>query len=75
MSIESNLSVDLKRFIEKYQPRKFKMMSTGIEIRGAKEIHRDITEAKALIEQLKLNLYISHSLEMLGYGAFEVNVK
>jgi hypothetical protein len=75
MQHEANMSVDLQKFIEKFQPNKFKMMAGGIEIRGVKEIHQGITQAKALIEQLQLDLYISHNVEMLCYGAFEVNVR
>jgi len=70
---EVRISQDLQKFIEKFQPNKFKMMSKGIEIRGINDMHRNITQAKDLIERLELNLWINHNAEMLSYGAFEVN--
>lgn len=68
------ISEDLQKFIEKFEPNKFKMMAKGIEIRGINDMHRNITQAKDLIERLELNLTISHNAEMLSYGGFEVNV-
>lgn len=70
---EVRISQDLQKFIDKFQPNKFKMMSKGIEIRGINDMHRNITQAKDLIERLELNLWINHNAEMLSYGAFEVN--
>jgi hypothetical protein len=68
------ISEDLQKFIEKFEPNKFKMMAKGIEIRGINDMHRNIAQAKDLIERLELNLTISHNAEMLSYGGFEVNV-
>ena len=70
---ETKISTDLQQFIDKFQPNKFKLMAKGIEIRGIKDMHRNVTQAKALIEYLELDLFVSHNAEMLSYGGFEVN--
>lgn len=67
------ISSDLQKFIDKFEPNKFKLMARGIEIRGINDMHRNISQAKALIEKLNLNLTVSHNAEMLSYGGFEVN--
>ncbi|WP_316824147.1 hypothetical protein [Pedobacter miscanthi] len=67
------MNADLQKFIDKFEPNKFKMMAKGIEIRGVNDIHRNIAEAKALIEKLKLALTVDHNAQMVSYGAFEVN--
>ncbi|WP_113653330.1 hypothetical protein [Pedobacter namyangjuensis] len=66
---------DLQQFIDKFQPSKFKMLDKGIDIRGVNNLHRDILEAKQIIESLNLNLFVSHNAEMLTYGGFEVNYR
>lgn len=66
---------DLQQFIDKFQPSKFKMLDKGIDIRGVNNLHRDILEAKQIIERLNLNLFVSHNAEMLTYGGFEVNYR
>lgn len=67
------ISSDLQKFIDKFEPNKFKLMARGIEIRGINDMHRNISQAKALIEKLNLNLTVLHNAEMLSYGGFEVN--
>lgn len=71
--MEINISPDLQRFIDIFEPSKFKLLTKGVEIRGVRDMHRNINQAKELIERLKLNLIISHNAEMLSYGGFEVN--
>ena len=68
------VSRDLQRFIDHFQPNKFKFISGGIEVRGAIDLHKAMNEAKWVIERLKLPLAISHTAEMLSYRGFEVNV-
>ena len=70
---ETRTSADLQKFIDKFEPSKFKLLAKGIEIRGVNDMHRNITQAKDLIERLELNLFVSHNAEMLTYGGFEVN--
>ncbi|MGY0035821.1 hypothetical protein [Pedobacter sp. NJ-S-72] len=70
---EVKISADLQKFIDKFEPNKFKLMAKGIEIRGINDMHRNIRQAKDLIERLELNLFVSHNAEMLSYGGFEVN--
>lgn len=70
---EVKISSDLQKFIEKFEPNKFKQMPEGIEIRGIGDLHRSISQAKALIERMKLKLVVSHNAEMVSYGGFEVN--
>nr|WP_199075237.1 hypothetical protein [Pedobacter sp. ASV19] len=67
------ISSDLQKFIQKFEPSKFKLLAKGIEIRGMNDLHRNISQAKALIESMKLNLTVSHNAEMVSYGGFEVN--
>jgi len=69
---EIKVSTDLKKFITKFEPNKFKMLSRGIEIRGINDVHRSIELAKTLIESMKLNLIVHHSAEMAQYRSFEV---
>jgi len=71
--MEVKISPDLQEFIDKFEPNKFKLLTKGIEIRGIRDMHRNITQAKDLIDRLGLNLIISHNAEMLSYGGFEVN--
>ncbi|WP_316813884.1 hypothetical protein [Pedobacter heparinus] len=69
---QTNMSADLQKFIDKFEPSKFKMLARGIEIRGNNDLHRSITFAKELIERMKLKLTVHHSAEMALYGGFEV---
>ena len=68
-----NISADLQVFIDKFEPNKFKLMPKGIDIRGINDMHRNISQAKALIERLELKLVVFHNAEMLSYGGFEVH--
>ncbi|NII83525.1 hypothetical protein H9N25_12055 [Pedobacter riviphilus] len=70
---QAKISPDLQQFIDKFEPSKFKLMSGGIEIRGINDMQRNIAQAKAIIERLKLRLIVSHNAEMLSYRGFEVN--
>jgi len=70
---EVKITADLQKFIDKFQPNKFKLMAKGIEVRGIKDMHRNLSQAKAIIENLELDLFVSHNAEMLSYGGFEVN--
>jgi len=74
MSTINTLSKDLQKFVDKFEPNKFKVMGRGIEVRGVSNIHDAIETAKGIIEKLKLNLRVSHNAEMVSYGAFEVCV-
>jgi hypothetical protein len=68
-----SIKSDLQQFIDKFEPIKFKIMARGVEIRGINDLHRNITQAKEIIERLKLKLAVSHNAEMLSYRGFEVN--
>lgn len=69
---QKTISTDLKIFIEKFEPSKFKTLSTGIEVRGMNDVALNMIRAKELIDKLNLNLKINHTADMLTYGAFEV---
>ena len=69
---DTTIGTDLQKFIEKFEPSKFKMLARGIEIRGNNDLHRSITFAKELIDRLKLKLTVHHSAEIALYGGFEV---
>ncbi|MCX2429577.1 hypothetical protein [Pedobacter sp. GR22-10] len=69
---EHKTATDIQKFIEKFEPSKFKMLSRGIEVRGIKDLNKSINFAKEVIAKLKLKLVISHSAEMAMYGSFEV---
>jgi hypothetical protein len=66
------VNIDLQKFIKAFDPNKYKILRTGIEIRGISDIHRGMTFAKQLIESMKLKLSIRHTAEMTTYGGFEV---
>gem|GEM_PF-2619524 len=73
MMIEKDkINTDLEKFIKVFDPNKYKILRTGIEVRGISDIHRNITIAKQLIEKMKLKLSIRHTAEMTTYGGFEV---
>ena len=67
------IALDLQRFIQKFEPSKFKIMAKGIEIRGINDLHNNILRARAIIEQMGLQLTVKHNAEMLSYKGFEVN--
>lgn len=69
---DTKLSTDLQRFIDKFEPAKFKTLTRGIEVRGNNDLHRSITFAKELIDRMKLKLTVHHTAEMALYGGFEV---
>jgi len=66
---------DIEKFIEKFEPSKFKRLARGIEIRGIKDLNKSIVYANEVIEKLKLKLSVAHSAEMAMYGSFEVIYK
>lgn len=68
----TQISGDLQKFVDIFQPSKFKLLTRGIEIRGNNDLHRSITAARELIEKMKLRLKVEHSAEMAMYGGFEV---
>ena len=70
----NTISTDLQKFIDKFEPAKFKLITKGIEIRGINDLPKNISQARALIESMKLNLMVVHHAGMLAYRAFEVNV-
>ena len=67
------ISSDLQKFIDKFEPNKFKLLAKGIEIRGMHDLHRSITAAQDIIAKMKLKLTVFHTAEMVSYGGFEVN--
>ena len=66
------VNIDLQKFIKAFDPNKYKILRTGIEIRGLSDIHRGMTFAKQLIENMKLKLFVRHTADMTTYGGFEV---
>lgn len=69
---DTRITADIQKFIEKFEPTKFKVLARGIEVRGTTDIHSSISYAKTLIEKMKLKLAVHHSAEMVTYGGFEV---
>ncbi|MGE7484997.1 hypothetical protein [Pedobacter suwonensis] len=66
---------DIEKFIEKFEPSKFKRLARGIEVRGIKDLNKSIVYANEVIEKLKLKLSVAHTAEMAMYGSFEVVYK
>jgi len=64
---------DLKTFIEKFDPKKYKMTKAGVEIRGINDMYRNLMHARTIIANLELNLTVVHTADMLSYGGFQVN--
>lgn len=63
---------DLQVFIDTFKAGKYKVLRNGIEIRGNIDIHKAINLANEIIRNQNLKLYIKHTADMVGYGAFEV---
>lgn len=72
MSEKDKMNIDLQKFIKAFEPNKYKILRTGIEVRGMYDIHRGMSFAKQLIDKLKLKLSIRHTADMTSYGGFEV---
>ena len=64
MSSTKKSEDDLQQFIKAFDSNKFKILKSGIEIRGISDIHRNISLAKELIQKLKLQLDLMHNAEM-----------
>lgn len=64
--------IDLIKFIEKFEPGKYKKLSNGIEIRGIYDVQKMVGKARELITELKLNLVVVDTAEMAAYKSFEV---
>jgi len=74
MTIEQTQNNEhLQTFIEKFDPRKYKMTRAGVEIRGINDMYRNLMHARTIIANLELNLTVVHTAEMLSYGGFQVN--
>lgn len=69
------MSKDLRKFIEKFEPNKYKVLPSGIEVRGMTRIHDALQLAKNVIDKFQLNLMVIHTAEMVGYGGFEVKMR
>jgi hypothetical protein len=69
----ATINPDLQKFIDKFEPSKYKLVKAGLEVRGVRDMPRNLSQAKELIDRLKLNLTVSHNAEMLTYGGFEVS--
>ncbi|MCX3264856.1 hypothetical protein [Pedobacter agri] len=72
MSSSKDLNPELQKFIDAFEPSKFKILKSGIEVRGITNIHNGIDYAKQIIQKLKLNLLIRHTADMTMYGGFEI---
>lgn len=75
MSEKDKMNIDLQKFIKAYDPNKYKILRTGIEVRGINDIHNGISFATQLIERMKLKLFIRHTADMTSYGGFEVLIQ
>ncbi|RZK38209.1 MAG: hypothetical protein EOO90_23000 [Pedobacter sp.] len=72
MSSSKELNPELQKFINAFQPSKFKILKSGIEVRGVSNIQNGIEYAKQIIQRLKLNLLVRHTADMTMYGGFEI---
>lgn len=63
---------DLKIFIEKYQPSKFKELKNGVEIRSVKDVEGASNKARELIFSLNLRLVVVRDAKAAERGCFEV---
>lgn len=48
-------------------------MAKGIKARGNHDLHRNITQAKSLIQRMELKRAVIHDAEIVIDGEFEVN--
>ncbi|WP_316809126.1 hypothetical protein [Pedobacter agri] len=72
MSSSKYVNPELQKFIDAFEPSKFKILKSGIEVRGITNIHNGIDYANQIIQKLKLNLLIRHTADMTMYGGFEI---
>ncbi|WP_316762142.1 hypothetical protein [Pedobacter aquatilis] len=72
MNSSKDLNPELQKFIDAFEPSKFKILKSGIEVRGINNIHSGINYAREIIEKFKLNLLIRHTADMAMYGGFEI---
>lgn len=63
---------DLERFIQLFEPSKYKRLRNGIEVRGQPELELNVAMAKALVLNQGLRLTIISDANMATYRAFEV---
>jgi hypothetical protein len=63
---------DLKIFIDKYQPAKFKQLKNGIEVRSVHDVEIASNKARQLINDLSLRLMVVRDANAASRGAFEV---
>lgn len=52
MSENHKIDLDLQKFIKAYKPNKYKVLKSGIEVRGITDIHRGLAFAKEVITRL-----------------------
>jgi hypothetical protein len=65
---------DLKIFIEKFQPSKFKELKNSIEVRSVEDVESASNKARELIKSLSLGLVVVRDANTASRGAFEVKV-
>ncbi len=63
---------DIQKFIDRYEPSKFKILKKSVEIRSVGNLHGAVVKAAEVISDLSLELVVVQSAETAEYRAFEV---
>ena len=63
---------DLQKFIDKYQPSKYKLLKAGIDVRSVYDLSGAMNKARQLIVDLGLRLEVVHDADMAANRSFEV---
>jgi hypothetical protein len=70
--VKTEKKSDVQRFIDHYQPSKYKVLRNGIEVRSVTDVEGSSLKATNLIKSLKLGLLVVRDAELAQRGCFEV---
>lgn len=66
MSEQKKMLKDVRKFIEKFEPNKYMVLSSGIEVRGMTSIHDALESARNVIDKFQIHLMMVHTGGMAG---------
>jgi hypothetical protein len=66
------LKTDMQKFLDKFQPSKFKQMRGRVEIRSVNNLEEAQNKAREVINQYGLGLVVVRDAEMAANRTFEV---
>ena len=66
MSEQKKMLKDVRKFIEKFEPNKYILLSSGIDVRGMTSFHDALESARNVIDKFQIHLMMLHTAEMVG---------